>query len=188
MNKEEINKLIIKKENELKEINIRYRKEIDELKSQLLKTNNNLTTLSLDEKIDIFMDYFKGRDDVYPYLSIDKYDSSKKYYIPACINEWKQGICNKTMKKPCNSCQYRENKPVSREVIKNHLYNGATIGIYPLLDDETCYFLAFDFDDKKNENHVKDDVLAFASICDKYEIPIGIERSRSADWCCLLHL
>ena len=71
MNKEEINKLIIKKENELKEINIRYRKEIDELKSQLLKTNNNLTTLSLDEKIDIFMDYFKGRDDVYPYLSID---------------------------------------------------------------------------------------------------------------------
>ena len=179
MNKEEINKLIIKKENELKEINIRYRKEIDELKSQLLKTNNNLTTLSLDEKIDIFMDYFKGRDDVYPYLSIDKYDSSKKYYIPACINEWKQGICNKTMKKPCNSCQYRENKPISREVIKNHLYNGATIGIYPLLDDETCYFLAFDFDDKKNENHVKDDVLAFASICDKYEIPIGIERSRS---------
>ena len=134
MNKEEINKLIIKKENELKEINIRYRKEIDELKSQLLKTNNNLTTLSLDEKIDIFMDYFKGRDDVYPYLSIDKYDSSKKYYIPACINEWKQGICNKTMKKPCNSCQYRENKPISREIIKNHLYNGATIGIYPLLD------------------------------------------------------
>ena len=83
MNKEEINKLIINKENELKEINIRYRKEIDELKSQLLKTNNNLTTLSLDEKIDIFMDYFKGRDDVYPYLSIDKYDSSKIFCIVA---------------------------------------------------------------------------------------------------------
>ena len=70
------------------------------------------------------MDYFKGRDDVYPYLSIDKYDSSKKYYIPACINEWKQGICNKTMKKPCNSCQYRENKPIETtlelvEVIKS---------------------------------------------------------------------
>ena len=48
-----------------------------------------------------------------------------------------------------------------------------------MLEDESCYFLAFDFDDKKNENDIKDDVLAFASICDKYNVPISIERSRS---------
>ena len=48
-----------------------------------------------------------------------------------------------------------------------------------MLEDETCYFLAFDFDDKKNENNIKEDVLAFASVCDKYNVPISVERSRS---------
>ena len=42
------------------------------------------------------MDYFKGRDDVYPCLSINK---DNKYYQPACKNEWRQGVCNKTMGK-----------------------------------------------------------------------------------------
>ena len=39
--------------------------------------------------------------------------------------------------------------------------------------------MAFDFDDKKNENDIKEDVLAFASVCDRYNVPISIERSRS---------
>lgn len=181
MNKEEIIKLISDKEQELKEITNKYKNEIEGLKQQLSKYNNIkvTTSLSLDEKIDLFMNYFKGRDDVYPYLSINKYDSSKKYYIPACENEWKQGVCNKTIGKSCKSCQYRVNKPITREIIRKHLYQNSTIGVYPLLEDETCYFLAFDFDDKKDENHIKEDVLAFASTCDKYGIPIGIERSRS---------
>lgn len=38
--------------------------------------------------------------------------------MPACINEWKQGVCNKTMGKPCKNCQYRENKPLTLDVIK----------------------------------------------------------------------
>ena len=32
------------------------------------------------DKIEIYMKYFKGRDDIYPYLSIDKNNPSKKYY------------------------------------------------------------------------------------------------------------
>ena len=38
--------------------------------------------------------------------------------MPACINEWKQGVCNKTMGKTCKNCQYRENKPLTLDVIK----------------------------------------------------------------------
>jgi len=83
------------------------------------------------------------------------------------------------MSKQCKTCQYRENKPLTSDTIKKHMYNDKTIGIYPMLEDETCYFLAFDFDDKRNELDIKEDVLAFASICDQYEIPIGIEKSRS---------
>ncbi len=176
MNTEKLIKLIEQKELELKKLS----NEIYLLKAELQKKNNNqIVEMSIDEKINLYADYFKGRDDTYPYLSINKNDPSKKYYIPACINEWKQGICNKTMGKPCKNCQYRENKPLTTDVIKRHIYNNQTIGIYPMLDDESCYFLAFDFDDKKDENNIKEDVLAFASVCDKYSIPISIEKSRS---------
>lgn len=176
MQTQELKKLIEQKELELKKLS----NEICLLKTELEKrSNNEIVEMSIQEKISIYTDYFKGRDDVYPYLSIDKTNPDKKYYIPACINEWKQGVCNKTMGKPCRSCQYRENKPLTMDVIKGHIYNNQTIGIYPMLDDETCYFLAFDFDDKNDEGNIKEDVLAFASICDKYGVPIAIEKSRS---------
>lgn len=176
LNKEEIIKLIKEKEllvNELTE-------EINTLKKKLQDFNSSQSnTLTQEQKINIFASYFKGRTDLYPYLSIDKKDPNKKYYIPACANEWKKNVCNKTMGKKCKTCQYKEYRPLTLNVIKNHIYNNQTIGIYPMLEDETCYFLAFDFDDKKNENGIKEDVLAFASVCDKYKVPVALERSRS---------
>ena len=181
MNKEEIENLIREKEQELKTITKRITDEINALKLELQKYCDEEQNInySREERAEIFASYFRGRDDVYPYLSIDKKDSSKKYYIPACMNEWKKGVCNKTIGKSCKTCQYRENKPITLDIIYNHMYNDKTIGIYPMLEDESCYFLAFDFDDKKNENNIKEDVLAFASICDSYSVPIAIERSRS---------
>ena len=158
--------------NEINQLDIRY--------AQLKKEEENIKSqLSLEQRVEIYMSYFRGRDDVYPYLSINKNNPNIKYYIPACVNEWKVGVCNKTMGKPCKTCQYKELKPINYDVIKNHIYNNKTIGIYPLLEDETCYFLAFDFDDKKDENHIKDDVLAFAKVCDENNVPIAIEKSRS---------
>ena len=60
--------------------------EIDELKKMLSACNSQpKENFTDDEKINIFMDYFKGRDNVYPYLSINKNDPSKKYYIPKCF-------------------------------------------------------------------------------------------------------
>lgn len=154
--------------------------EINDLK-KLLSNYDNQPKINFtnEEKVNLFMNYFKGRDSIYPYLSIDKKDPSKKYYIPKCANEWNKNVCNKTMGKKCKDCQYWIDKPIDKEVIRNHLFNSNPIGIYPMLEDETCYFLVFDFDDKKNENDIKADVLAFASICDKYNVPISIERSRS---------
>lgn len=179
MNNNEIRNLINKKELEIKKLQV----EVEELKRMLNQSTSDDTELSLsrNEKIKVFMNYFRGRDDVYPYLSIDKNNPKIKYYIPACVNEWKQGVCNKTMGKKCKNCQYRENKPLSKEVIYNHMYGNNPIGIYPLLENDTCYFLSLDFDNKNTNNDIKSDVLAFASICDEYEIPIAIERSRSGN-------
>ena len=177
MDDKEILKLINIKELEI----IRLQNEVDSLRKQLnvSKENDIQQVLTREEKVKIFMNYFKGRDDVYPYLSIDKNNPNVKYYIPACANEWKNGVCNKTMGKKCRNCQYRENKPLSKDIIYKHMYENNPIGIYPLLENDTCYFLSLDFDNKNTNNDIKSDVLAFANICDKYKIPIAIERSRS---------
>ena len=179
MNNSEILKLIKVKELEIKKLQL----EIDELKKQFneITTNSSEDILSREDSVKIFMNYFKGRNDVYPYLSIDKNNPNIKYYIPACANEWKIGVCNKTMGKKCKTCQYRENKPISKETIYKHMYGNYPIGIYPLLENDTCFFLSLDFDDKDSKKDIKSDVLAFASVCDKYEVPIAIERSRSGN-------
>lgn len=179
MNNSEILKLIKVKELEIKKLQL----EIDELKKQFneITTNSSEDILSREDSVKIFMNYFKGRNDVYPYLSIDKNNPNIKYYIPACTNEWKNGVCNKTMGKKCKTCQYRENKPISKETIYKHMYENYPIGIYPLLENDTCFFLSLDFDDKDSKKDIKSDVLAFASVCDKYEVPIAIERSRSGN-------
>ncbi len=180
MNEDKITELINAKRAEISKLE----EDIGLLEERLNQENNNFLGISMtkEEKIKIFMDYFKGRDDTYPYLSIDKKDPNKKYYVPACENEWKNGVCNKTISKPCKTCQYRVNKPLTQEIYEQHLI-GHTIGIYPLLDDETCYFLAFDFDNKKDEKNVKDDVLAFWSICEECNVPIAVEKSRSGKGC-----
>ena len=177
MDDKNILNLINVKELEIK----RLQNEVDSLRKQLntSKENDVQQILTREEKVKMFMNYFKGRDDVYPYLSVDKNNPNVKYYIPACANEWKNGICNKTMGKKCRNCKYRENKPLSKDIIYKHMYENNPIGIYPLLENDTCYFLSLDFDNKNTNNDIKSDVLAFANICDKYKIPIAIERSRS---------
>lgn len=154
----------------IKELEIRkLQYELESLKRELNKPsiNKNELSLSREEKIKIFMSYFKGRDDVYPYLSIDKNNPNIKYYISACANEWEKGVCNKTMGKKCKNCRYRENKPLSKEVIYKHMYENNPIGIYPLLENDTCYFLSLDFDNKNTNNDIKSDDFSITLI-DKY--------------------
>ena len=174
MNRDEIISKIKEKEIEMNNI----KNELDKLKKMLnnLDKKADSSSLSREEKVKIFMSYFKGRDDVYPYLSINKDNPNIKYYIPACLNEWKEGVCNKKMSKKCKKCQYRENEPLSEEVIYKHMYENKPIGIYPLLTDDTCYFLALDFDNKNSDNDIKEEVLAFLNVCDEYKITYYIRK------------
>jgi hypothetical protein len=50
-----------------------------------------------------------------------------------------------------------------------------TIGVYALLPDETCWFLAADFDKTTWEY----DSLAFLETCKELNVPAALERSRS---------
>ena len=132
---------------------------------------------SVDEKIDLYMSLFIGRNDVYAkrWYSLQ---SEKSGYQPACNNEWSE-VCNK-QKYKCSNCPNRKLLPLDNKAIFNHLsgkdkYGRDVIGIYPMLKDETCHFLAVDFDDEDFEQAS----LAFKNTCIKNNIPAYIERSRS---------
>nr|WP_313770660.1 DEAD/DEAH box helicase family protein [Bacillus sp. S/N-304-OC-R1] len=77
----------------------------------------------------------------------------------------------------CNSCQHRTLLSLTDHVLFEHLSGRKTIGIYPLLKDETCTFLALDFDKK----HWQEDVSVFIQSCQAFNIPVHIERSRSGN-------
>lgn len=133
------------------------------------------------EKIALFRRIFRGRDDVYP-RRFESKKTGRGGYAPACGKEWVRGICEKPRIK-CGDCPHRAFLPVTDEVIRWHLSGKDAAGqefvagVYPMLADETCYFLAMDFD----KESWRDDVLAVVETCRRLEIPAVLERSRSGN-------
>ena len=127
------------------------------------------------EKIALFRSLFRGRGDVFPRLWINS-RSGKRGYSPACSNEWVRGICDKPKVK-CGECPNQAFVSVDDQVIRDHLQGRHVVGVYPLLEDETCWFLAVDFD----KNEWKEDVAAFVETCSRLELPAAVERSRSGN-------
>ncbi len=125
-----------------------------------------------EEKVQLFANLFRGRDDVFARLWESK-KTGKKGYSPVCEYEWQPGICTKPEVK-CTNCKYA---PLTREVIRAHLEGQHIIGVYPLCKDETCYFLAIDFD----KANWKDDAAAFLEVCKSMNVPAALERSRSGN-------
>ncbi len=123
------------------------------------------------EKIRLFRSYFRGRQDVYALRWESKKGTSG--YSPACGNEWHPLLC----KKPCSRCENKKYLPITDDVIHDHVLGKATVGIYPLLPDETCFFLAVDFDKKGWER----DATAYLSVCKDMRVPAALERSRSGN-------
>ena len=140
--------------------------------------------LSLDEKIALFRNFFKGRDDVFARRWFNK-ATEKGGYQPVCINEWRRGICDKKKHK-CAECPNRNFATLTNQDIYRHLEgkdeNGCdVIGLYVVTSDNKCSFLCADFDDKNCTHGYKNDVLAFIPICREWRIPFSIERSRSGN-------
>lgn len=130
---------------------------------------------TVEEKLALYKSYFRGRDDVYPIRWSNK--QGKSGYSPACANEW-TSVCEKPRVK-CSVCKHQSFMPFTSEVLSAHLdaRQDRTIGIYPMLPDETCWFLAMDFD----KYDWKQDVAAVMQLCSSHEIPALLERSRSGN-------
>ena len=131
------------------------------------------------EKIALFRSLFRGRTDVYPRRFHNR-NTQKSGYAPACHNEWVRTICEKPRIK-CMDCQHQQFIAITDDIIYWHLqgYNGKgqnfVMGVYPMLLDETCYFLAIDF----NKATWERDALAFLNACHKKNVPAALERSHS---------
>ena len=136
---------------------------------------------SPEVKIALFRSLFRGREDVYP-RRFESRKSGKSGYQPACGNEWTVGLCHKPRIK-CADCQHRKFLPVTDDVIRWHLSgqdpsgHDFVIGVYPMLLDETCFFLAADLD----KAGWQQDAAAVLETCRRLNVPAFLERSRSGN-------
>ena len=135
------------------------------------------STSNSTSKIRLFMSLFKGRKDVYARRWENK-NKRTSGYAPVCLNQWQPGVCGKP-NIPCSKCENRSYAVLDENAIEDHLRGNIVVGIYPMLPDETCCFLAMDFDE---EDWLKD-VSAVRDVCNEFEIPLAVERSRSGVGC-----
>jgi len=118
-----------------------------------------------EEKIKLFRALFKGREDVYAVHWVNE-RTGKKGYSPACEDPY-----SLQKGKP------RTYLPLTDQVIVNHFEGTQTAGVFPLLKDNSCWFLACDFDKEGWQL----DAVAYIEVCKRYGIPAYLERSRSGN-------
>jgi hypothetical protein len=131
-------------------------------------------SLSPEQKIAIFRNLFRGRSDIF--ANRWQNQRGRSGYSVACNNEWIQGICNKPRIK-CHECNHRQFSELDDQVTYRHLAGQQVVGLYPLLLDNTCYFLAADFD----KGNRQDEVKAMSRACTEYGVPHAVEISRSGN-------
>lgn len=118
------------------------------------------------EKIVLFRALFRGREDVYATRWTSE-RTGKHGYSPECEDPpW-------SLRKG----QPRKYLSLTDQVIHDHLAGNKTIGIFPLLKGDACWFLACDFD----KEGWKLDAVAFLEVCRRYGVPAYLERSRSGN-------
>jgi superfamily II DNA or RNA helicase len=155
---------------------------------QVAKPQSILATVtnqsSPEAKIALFRRLFRGREDVYA-RRFESLKTGKKGYQPVCRNEWVSGICQKP-KGRCDDCGQRDFVPVTDDVVRNHLSGvdpqdrsrrDFVMGVYPMLLDETCWFLAVDLD----KASWQEDAKAFWETCQASGVSVALERSRSGN-------
>jgi hypothetical protein len=125
------------------------------------------------KRIALFRNLFRGREDVYA----RRWENAdgRSGHVPAAVKDWK--AINKSRPEQRKKVDQKTRKflPLTEGVIENHLLGKETVGVYPLLPDETCWFLAADFDKKTWEY----DSRAFLETCQQLSVPAVLERSRS---------
>ena len=143
---------------------------------------------------DFFMMFCRGRKNVYD-LRYTNPKTGKNGYYTQCFNRWDRG-CHIQKKDGvrCKDCELRAYKPVTLPLIKAHM-NGTdpngndVVAIYPMLENNLCQLLVFDFDNHakgaEQEDYAniddgwKEEINALRRICKNLDVDAVVERSRS---------
>lgn len=132
-----------------------------------VQKDSAMRRLSPQDKVSLFRSLFRGREDVFARRWFSK-TSSKGGYQPVCANEWNPNYCDKKRYK-CAECPHRKFAPLDYAAVFNHLagkddLGRDVIGMYAISEDDKCFFICADFDDKSCEHGYKDDVLAYCAV------------------------
>jgi len=122
--------------------------------------------------IRLFHSLFKGRDDVF---AIHWEKSGKSGYVPAYQYDLYHYRIHKMNGGVFQNYPHKTYLPLTETEIQKHLNGVQQIGIYPLLQNNTSWFLVADFD----KQNWKEEGLTFLNACKEKNIPAYLERSRS---------
>jgi hypothetical protein len=128
-----------------------------------------------EEKIDLFIQLFRCREEVFPHYWENK-RTGKSGYSPVCENEWKKGVCFKP-KVECRRCSNQAFLPFDFEAVRDHLTGRTAMGSYAITEEDTCLFLAADFD----KSTWKEDVAAYRTAAAEMNVEVATEISKSGN-------
>src|SRR5690606_32405652 len=136
-------------------------------------------TLSLHDALPIYnipmlRSLFKGREDVF---AVRWEKGNHSGYMPAYQYDPHHYRMHKINGGTFQNYNHKNYLPLTEKEIKKHLAGGQQIGIYPLLADNTSWFLVADFD----KQNWKDEAVTFLTACNEKRIPAYLERSRSGN-------
>lgn len=127
-----------------------------------------------DKQIDLFLSLFKGRRDIYA----KRWEKEgRSGYMPAYDVDWEAYEKHKAQGGTFQNFKGKTPAELTSVVIERHLTDKEAVGIYPLLKNNTSWFLAADFD---GQNWL-DESRRFIDVCDQYKISAYLERSRSGN-------
>src|ERR1035438_907820 len=126
-----------------------------------------------EQRIALFRSLFRGRQDIYA-IRWENNDG-RSGYMPKADRDWKSYLRARDEDRKKVDRLTRTYRPLTDDVVRGHLVGEHTFGLYPLLQDETCWLLAVDFDKKTWQQ----DTAAFLAACRGLNVPAALERSRS---------
>lgn len=125
-----------------------------------------------DAQIDLYATLFRGRPDVYArYWEKD----GRSGYSPAYSFNWNEFLAHKQKGGSMKTFENKRIIPLTKEVLRQHFSGQNTIGVYPILKDDTSFFLAADFDGE----HWLEDAQKYIAECAKIRLSAYLERSKS---------
>jgi len=133
-------------------------------------------TSSNKEKVELYLSLFRGREDVCAKRWVSN-KTGNVGYSPYCLNEWISGLCGKKDRIKCSKCQNKKFIGLDKNTLRKHFKGEETLGLYPVDQEDKCYFIVMDFD----KDNWQEEIITVVSVCKESNISYYVERSRSGD-------